>query len=98
MLIISRAVQGIGAALAGPQTLSLIGVTYEGRRRVTAVTADGVTLGLAAVLGQLFGGLLSQANLLGRDGRSCVLVNLPVGVAALVAARAPGRRIARECR
>ena len=86
VLIISRAVQGIGAALAGPQTLSLIGVTYEGRRRVTAVTAYGVTLGLAAVLGQLFGGLLIQANPLGLDWRSCFLVNLPVGVAALVAA------------
>ena len=30
VLIISRAVQGIGAALAGPQTLSLIGVTSRG--------------------------------------------------------------------
>ena len=45
-----------------------------------------MTLGLAAVLGQLFGGLLIQANLLGLDWRSCFLVNLPVGVAALVAA------------
>ena len=60
-------------------------MTYEGRRRVTAVTAYGVTLGLAAVLGQLFGGLLIQANVLGLDWRSCFLVNLPVGVAALVA-------------
>lgn len=85
VLIISRAVQGIGAAVAGPQTLSLIGVTYEGRRRVTAITAYGVTLGLAAVLGQLFGGLLIRANVLGLDWRSCFLVNLPVGVAALVA-------------
>jgi MFS family permease len=57
VLITSRAVQGIGAALAGPQTLALIGVTYQGRQRVTAVAAYGVTLGLAAVLGQLFGGL-----------------------------------------
>ena len=80
VLVISRAIQGIGAALAGPQTLALIGVTYEGRRRVTAVTAYGVTLGLAAVLGQLFGGLLIRANVLGLDWRSCFLVNLPVGV------------------
>ena len=86
VLVISRAVQGIGAALAGPQTLALIGVTYQGRQRVTAVTAYGVTLGLAAVLGQLFGGLLIQANVLGLDWRSCFLVNLPVGAAALAAA------------
>ena len=86
ILNVSRALQGLGAALAGPQTLAMIGVTYAGRQRVTAITAYGVSLGLAAVLGQLFGGLLIQANLLGLDWRSCFLVNLPVGVAALVVA------------
>jgi EmrB/QacA subfamily drug resistance transporter len=86
ILNLSRALQGLGAALAGPQTLAMIGVTYAGRQRVTAVTAYGVSLGLAAVLGQLFGGLLIQANLFGLDWRSCFLVNLPVGVAALVVA------------
>lgn len=86
VLVASRAIQGLGAAVAGPQTLALIGVAYEGRQRVTAVTAYGVTLGLAAVLGQLFGGLLIQANVLGLDWRSCFLVNLPVGLAALAVA------------
>ena len=87
MLNVSRAIQGLGAAVAGPQTLAMIGLTYAGRQRVTAVTAYGVSLGLAAVLGQLFGGVLIQANLLGLDWRSCFLVNLPVGVIALAAAR-----------
>ncbi len=86
ILNLSRALQGLGAALAGPQTLAMIGVTYAGKQRVTAITAYGVSLGLAAVLGQLFGGLLIQANVLGLDWRSCFLVNLPVGVAALVVA------------
>jgi EmrB/QacA subfamily drug resistance transporter len=87
MLNVSRAIQGLGAAVAGPQTLAMIGLTYAGRQRVTAVTAYGVSLGLAAVLGQLFGGVLIQANVLGLDWRSCFLVNLPVGVIALAAAR-----------
>jgi EmrB/QacA subfamily drug resistance transporter len=87
MLNVSRAIQGLGAAIAGPQTLAMIGLTYAGRQRVTAVTAYGVSLGLAAVLGQLFGGVLIQANLFGLDWRSCFLVNLPVGVIALAAAR-----------
>jgi EmrB/QacA subfamily drug resistance transporter len=87
MLNVSRAIQGFGAAIAGPQTLAMIGLTYAGRQRVTAVTAYGVSLGLAAVLGQLFGGVLIQANVLGLDWRSCFLVNLPVGVVALAAAR-----------
>jgi EmrB/QacA subfamily drug resistance transporter len=87
MLDVSRAIQGLGAAVAGPQTLAVIGLTYAGRQRVTAVTAYGVSLGLAAVLGQLFGGVLIQANLFGLDWRSCFLVNLPVGLIALAAAR-----------
>jgi EmrB/QacA subfamily drug resistance transporter len=87
MLNVSRAIQGLGAAIAGPQTLAMIGLTYAGRQRVTAVTAYGVSLGLAAVLGQLFGGVLIQANLFGLDWRSCFLVNLPVGVIALAASR-----------
>src|SRR6201992_2075478 len=86
ILSVTRAVQGIGAAIAGPQTLAMIGVTYAGRQRVTAVTAYGVSLGLVAVLGQLFGGVLLQADSFGLACRSCFLVNLPVGVAALVAA------------
>jgi EmrB/QacA subfamily drug resistance transporter len=86
VLNVSRAIQGLGAAIAGPQTLAMIGVTYAGRQRATAVTAYGVSLGLAAVLGQLFGGLLIRADVLGLDWRSCFLVNLPVGVAALIAA------------
>jgi MFS family permease len=45
-----------------------------------------MTLGLAAVLGQLFGGLLIQADVFGLDWRSCFLVNLPVGAAALAVA------------
>src|ERR1700760_3279259 len=87
ILNLSRAIQGLGAALAGPQTLAMIGVTYAGKQRATAVTAYGVSLGLAAVLGQLFGGLLIQADVLGLDWRRCFLVNLPVGVVALVVAR-----------
>src|SRR6201996_2274947 len=87
VLNVARAIQGLGAAIAGPQTLAMIGVTYAGRQRVTAITAYGVSLGLAAVLGQLFGGVLIRADVLGLDWRSCFLVNLPVGVVALAAAR-----------
>src|ERR1700761_2539781 len=86
VLNVSRAIQGLGAALGGRQSLATIGVSYGGRQRVTAITAYGVSLGLAAVLGQLFGGLLIQANVFGLDWRSCFLVNLPVGVAALLLA------------
>jgi MFS family permease len=43
-------------------------------------------MGLAAVGGQLIGGALIAANPLGLGWRSCFLINLPIGVAALVLA------------
>src|ERR1700753_2334614 len=78
MLNVSRAIQGLGAAVPRPQPLAMIGLTYAGRQRVTAVTASGVSLGLAAVLGQLFGGVLIQANLFGLDWRGRLLGQPPV--------------------
>jgi MFS family permease len=62
--------------------LSLIGVIYTGADRVRALSAYGTVMGLAAVGGQLIGGVLVQANLAGAGWRSCFLINVPVGLAA----------------
>jgi EmrB/QacA subfamily drug resistance transporter len=86
VLIAGRAIQGIGAALFAPQVLSIIGVTYEGEERQKAITLYGLMLGLGAVSGQLIGGLLIQIDPMGLDWRSCYLVNVPIGAAALVLA------------
>src|SRR5260370_42543856 len=55
-------------------------------------------MGLAAVFGQLIGGVLIQANPGGLQWRSCFLINIPIGIVALALvprfvpdARAPGR-------
>jgi MFS family permease len=85
-LIAARLVQGAGAALVTPNVLSIIGVLYAGPRRVRAITAYGVVLGMAAVLGQVIGGLLIQANIAGSAWRAIFLVNVPVGAAAVVLA------------
>jgi EmrB/QacA subfamily drug resistance transporter len=83
VLIAGRIAQGLGAALLSPQVLSIIGVTYDGEERQKAITLYGLVLGLGAVSGQLVGGLLIHFDLLGLDWRSCYLVNVPIGVAAL---------------
>jgi EmrB/QacA subfamily drug resistance transporter len=83
-LIAARLVQGLGAALVTPQVLSILSVTYEGKARARAFGIYGMTLGLAAVLGQLIGGLLIEADLFGLGWRACFLINVPVGLAALV--------------
>jgi EmrB/QacA subfamily drug resistance transporter len=84
VLIASRAMQGLAASLAGPQVLALIGACYAGRERARAVVAYGVTMGVAAVFGQLIGGALIQADVAGLGWRSCFLVNVPIGLAALI--------------
>jgi MFS family permease len=82
-LIAARVVQGIGAALVSPNVLSIIGVAFPGPARVRAITIYGLVMGLAAACGQLIGGILIQADVLGLAWRSVFLINIPVGLAAL---------------
>jgi EmrB/QacA subfamily drug resistance transporter len=86
LLLVGRTLQGIGAALFAPQVLSIIGVTFDGDDRRRAVTTYGLTMGLAAAGGQLIGGALIALNVLGLDWRTCYLVNVPIGLAALAVA------------
>jgi EmrB/QacA subfamily drug resistance transporter len=83
LLIAARAVQGVGAALVSPNVLSIIGVAFPGAVRIRAITIYGLVLGLAAACGQLIGGILIQADVLGLAWRSVFLINVPVGLAAL---------------
>jgi EmrB/QacA subfamily drug resistance transporter len=82
-LVGARLVQGLGAALVTPQVLSILSVVYQGKERARAFGIYGMTLGLAAVLGQLIGGLLIQADLFGLGWRACFLINIPIGLVAL---------------
>ena len=83
-LVAGRVAQGMSAALLSPQVLSMLGIVYAGPDRARAFTAYGLTLGLAAVGGQLIGGLLMWADVAGLGWRTCFLINLPVGAGALL--------------
>jgi len=85
-LVLARLVQGVGAALLTPNVLSIIGVLYAGPDRLRALSVYGTVMGLAAVGGQLIGGALIAVNVAGLGWRSCFLINVPVGVLALVLA------------
>jgi EmrB/QacA subfamily drug resistance transporter len=85
-LVIGRLLQGVGAALLMPNVLSIIGVLYAGAERVRALSIYGTVMGLAAVGGQLIGGALIAVDPAGLSWRSCFLINLPIGVGALLAA------------
>jgi EmrB/QacA subfamily drug resistance transporter len=83
VLVVARLVQGGAAALLMPNVLSLIGVLYDGVDRARALAAYGMTMGLAAVSGQLIGGVLVQADVAGLGWRMVFLINVPVGALAL---------------
>jgi EmrB/QacA subfamily drug resistance transporter len=85
-LVVARLVQGSSAALLMPNVLSIIGVTYTGSDRARALTAYGLVMGVAALGGQLIGGVLVQADVAGLGWRSCFLINVPVGALALALA------------
>jgi EmrB/QacA subfamily drug resistance transporter len=86
MLIAGRLVQGLAGALLMPNVLSIIGVLYAGPDRARALSAYAMVMGLAAVGGQLIGGILVQADIAGLGWRSCFLINVPVGLLALALA------------
>ncbi|MFL5828828.1 MAG: MFS transporter [Solirubrobacteraceae bacterium] len=86
ILVAGRLVQGVAGALLMTNVLSLIGVMYDGQDRVKAMSAYGLTMGFAAVGGQLVGGVLVQANVAGLGWRSVFLINVPIGVLALALA------------
>ena len=80
-LIVARLVQGLGAALMIAQVMSDIQRTLSGDARTRAIGAYTTTLSLSAVLGQILGGVLINANLFGLTWRPLFLINLPIGVA-----------------
>lgn len=86
-LIFARFLQGATGAILFPQVYALLRVMYDeaGRRRAFGLL--GMTLGLAAIAGQVLGGLIVQSDLFGLGWRIVFLINLPVGVAAAIFAR-----------
>jgi EmrB/QacA subfamily drug resistance transporter len=79
-LIGFRAVQGMGAAMLMPQTLTIITNTFPADRRGAAFGVWGAVAGVATIAGPTLGGLLVTAF----DWRWIFFVNLPFGVACLV--------------
>lgn len=82
-MISARAVQGIGAAILAPSTLALLSTSFpEGPRRARAMAAYGALAGLGTSIGLILGGALTQAL----SWRVGFFLNVPVGLAAIVAA------------
>jgi EmrB/QacA subfamily drug resistance transporter len=81
MLIAARVVQGAGAALMNPATLSIIAATFAPRERGMAIGIWAGVSALALATGPLVGGLLTEHL----SWHWIFFVNVPVGVVAIAA-------------
>jgi len=82
MLIAARVVQGVGAGVLTPQTLSTITRIFPPERRGVAASLWGATAGVASLVGPLAGGLLVD----GLGWEWIFFVNVPIGIVGLALA------------
>lgn len=86
-LITSRVSQGLAAAVMLPQVLASMTVWFPAGKREAAFGLFGAVTGLGAVISPLIGGGLINANVFSLGWRPIFLINIPIGLAALAAAR-----------
>jgi EmrB/QacA subfamily drug resistance transporter len=86
MLDLSRVLQGGMAAMMYPQVLSVIQVTFPPQERARVFGLVGAVIGIATITGPLAGGLIIRNDITGGSWRWIFLVNLPIGIGALIAA------------
>jgi EmrB/QacA subfamily drug resistance transporter len=83
VLIGARVVQGVGAALMNPATLSIITATFPPRQRGMAIGIWAGVSALALAIGPLLGGVITQHI----SWNWIFFINVPVGILAIVVAR-----------
>ncbi len=86
-LVAARLLQGAAAAMLVPQVLATIQAATAGQARARAIGLYGATAALGMVVGQILGGLLVSLDVAGMGWRSVFAINVPIGVAALLAVR-----------
>jgi EmrB/QacA subfamily drug resistance transporter len=83
VLIIARGIQGLGGAIVTPVTLSILANTFaEGQARNRALAAWSAMGGVGGAVGVLLGGVLTEVF----GWRAILLINVPVGTIAAIAA------------
>ncbi|CAN5347336.1 MFS transporter [soil metagenome] len=85
-LVVARIVQGLAGGIFVPAVTAFIQMLFPGQVRGKAFAIMGAVIGVSSALGPIVGGLIIQA--FGNDNgwRLVFWVNLPIGVATLIAA------------
>lgn len=86
VLIAARLMQGLAGALMLPQGLGLIRDAFAPDELTRAFGMFGPVMGSAAMVGPILGGGLISLNLFGATWRPVFLINVPLGITAVVAA------------
>lgn len=82
MLLAARAIQGVGGAVLAPSGMALILATHpDGQARGRAIATYASSASVAAIVGVLVGGVLTQAL----SWRWVMFINVPVGIALFLA-------------
>ncbi|MBN1562561.1 MAG: MFS transporter, partial [Anaerolineae bacterium] len=82
MMVLSRTIQGVGAAILSPSTLSIVTTTFKGKERGIAFGIWGATAGVAAALGPLIGGWLTDHA----SWHWAFYINIPIVIVAIFGA------------
>lgn len=85
-MILFRAVQGMGAAMMSPSTLSIISSTFRGKERGAAFGVWGASAGVAVAFGPILAGwlIVYGTSITPDSWRLAFLINLPIGLIAIV--------------
>jgi EmrB/QacA subfamily drug resistance transporter len=84
VLIAGRILQGLTATVMAPQVLASIRVLFPAAEQARALAFYSATFGLANICGQLLGGVLVSMQPFGLAWQAIFLINLPIGLVALV--------------
>jgi EmrB/QacA subfamily drug resistance transporter len=85
-LIIGRILQGASAAVLAPQVLATIRTIFSVQEQPRVIGLYGSVFGLASIVGQLLGGALVTLHPFSLTWQSIFLINIPIGIAALIGA------------
>lgn len=85
-LIAFRLLQGTAGAMLLPQGLGLLRENFSGPELTRVFAIFGPVLGLGGIVGPVLGGFLIEGDFFGLGWRSVFLINLPIGIGALIVA------------